>query len=295
MGEGASHAMAALCRLGRREVQGDAVVTVQAIIQDGCKAIAVPDSLNCRRSVDVLLFLRAVQRMLYQDALKMEDSARQQAVEHLLALLTSTYRTTQHDASVSPVTCNAFSQDDMQLQLELTRTVGCLLYEAPAVSGLVLTTLVISLRPLLEFPRDMPTSSSAVVAATMLQQQQQQQQPQVQAARHTRVLLSACSAEALANANDGLGRGAEPFAIEVIPKLVMNLNAWSSLVTASLSLEGLKAEHGADVDVYMEALTGTLRALNIILGEVGASSSSATTVAQTLSELTITELYATAT
>jgi hypothetical protein len=288
--EDAMRAMAALCRIGRREVQGEAVPAVQAMIHEGCEAIAAPGAACSRKPADVLLFLQVVQRMLYQEALKLEESSRQQAVERVLAVLAATHAAVQQRAPASCAVPDADAIEELQLLLELTRAVGCFLYEVPAVSGQVHETLVRTLQPLLEFPRDMPTSSSAVVAATLLQQQQQQQQPQLLQARHTRVLLSACSADALANAAAGLGRTAETFASDMIPQLVVNLRAWSSLVTASLSLEGLAAENGADVDVYMEALTGTLRALHIFLGEVGALSSSATTVAQALAEATHPDL-----
>jgi hypothetical protein len=278
-------AMTALSRVGRREVQGEALPAVQAMIQEGCQAIVAPGR---RKPADTLLFLQVVQRMLYQEALTLEESSRQQAVERVLAVLAATHASVQQQAWSAAPDADAIAE--LQLLLELTRAVGCFLYEVPAVSGQVLATLVCSLQPLLEFPRDMPTSSSAVVAATLLQQQQQQQQPQLLLVRHAHVLLSACSADALANAAAGLGRIAETFATDVIPQLVVNLHAWSSLVTASLSLEGLAAENGADVDVYMEALTGTLRALHIFLGEVGSSSSSATTVAQALAEVTLADL-----
>ena len=289
-GDGALQAMAALSRAGRREIQGDTIDAVRAMIERGCKAIADPASAGARHPSEVLLFLRAVQRMLYQEALKLEDSARRAAVERLLTLMSLARKTADERSREAMAGANAHVDEleQLRLVLELARTVGCFLYETPAVSGEILPKIVDAFRPLLTFPSDMPTSSSAVVAATLLQQEQQQTQRQ--RARQTRVLLSACSADALANATAGLGRAVETLAGDVLPTLILNLNAWSSLVIASLSLEGLAAQNGEDVDVYMEALTATLRALHIVLGEVGVSSASATSVAQMLSERTLTEL-----
>jgi hypothetical protein len=288
--------MDALSRISRSEIQGDAIDTVRAMIQQGCKVISSSDTASCWKPADVKVFLRAVQRMLYQEAFTMEETTRRESVEFLLTLLTSTHKTVQQ---IGQTTASSAAVDDgdlerLQLLLELSRTVGCLLYEVPTVSGEILKALVMALRPLLEFPRDMPTSSSAVVAATLMQKEQQQQQQQPQPlllhARHTRVLISACSSDALANASAGLGRAADTFATDMIPQLTINLLAWSALVTASLSLEGLATCNSGDVDVYMEALTSTLRALHIILAEAASSSALATSVVQTLSERTFSEL-----
>jgi len=292
VGEAAVRAMEALCRVGRREIQGDAVNAVRAMIAEGCSAIAAPDAASCRTPTEVLWFLRAVQRMLYQESLKMEDAARRHSVDTLLTLLTATHSAVQMLGQAPAPDSTGASYLDLQLLLELSRTVGCFLYEAPTVSAEILPRLITVLRPLLEFPRDMPTTNSAVVAATLLQRQQQQQ-PQQLHSRHTRALLSACSADALANATAGLGRATDSYAIDVFPQLVINLHAWSSLVTASLSLESIATdtqENAANIDVYMEALAGTLRALQMLLCEVAASSASATSMANALSDLTVSEL-----
>ena len=286
-GEDALQAMAVLSRAGRREIQGDTVAAVKSMIEQGCKAIAAPAS-STRKPAEVLLFLRTVQRMLYQEALKMEDSARREIVQLLLGLTALKSAEARVRERPENAECNAEELEQLKLLMELARTVGCLLYESPSVSEELLPTIVDAIQPLLEFPRDMPSSSSAVVAATLLHQEQQQTQRRDE--RQTRVLLSACSADVMANATAGLGRAVEPLAADVLPQLILNLNAWSSLVIASLSLEGLAKHNGAGVDVYMEALAGTLRALHIILGEVGVSSSSATSVAQMLSERTLAEL-----
>lgn len=230
---GAVDAMEALCRVGRREVQGGVLDAVKAMITNGCKAIASPDLASCRTPAETRVFLRAVQRMLYQEALTLEASARQDAVERLLSLLTSTHKAVQArgQSPVAAAGVDTAALEQLQLLLELSRTVGCFVYEAPTVSGEILTPLVTALQPLLEFPRDLPTSSSANVAATLLQKEQQQQQPQLLLARHTRVLASACSADALANATAGLGRAAETLATDIIPQFTINLHAWSALLT----------------------------------------------------------------
>ena len=253
--------MTALSRVGRRALKGDAVSVAASIIHAGCAALAAPAADQKYSPGETLLFLRAVQCLLYQEALVLQDSSRGEALDHLLSLL--------HGGHVPGESDDDRGLEALELQVEVLRTAACLMYDAPAVAGLRLDPLVRALRPLLHAGRDAATTTSSVaVAATLLQQEQQAARQRQVRVRHLRALLSAHAADALANAARGLGPEVEPLASDLMPLLIANAHAWTALVTAALSLEGLAAEHGAGVDVYVEALGSTLRSVHTILAEV---------------------------